>query len=170
MDYNTDYYYQTPTTTAADPAVTAAIVASVLVFSLIFFVIAYAIGAFLLGRVFKKAGTPEWIAWVPIYNSWKLLELGGQQGFWAVLALIPFVNFVSLIFIYIAMYNIGKTLGKEDWFVLLAIFVPIVWMIWLGFDDSKWPAAKKQFVTTTTTTKAASAKPVNKSKKAVSKK
>ena len=79
---------------------------------------------------------------MPVYNTWKLLEIGGQQGFWAVLALVPFVNIVSAIFVYIAMHNIGKKLGKEDWFVILAIFLPLVWLIWLAFDDSKWAGAK----------------------------
>lgn len=147
MDYSNTYdpnwaYTTTPAPTT-DPAATAAIVGVVFLFMFIFFVVAYAIGAFLLSRIFKKAGVPQWAAWVPVYNSWKLLELGNQQGFWAVLALIPFVNIVSAVFMYIAMYHIGKKLGKEDWFILLAIFLPIVWMIWLGFDDSKWDDGKK---------------------------
>ncbi len=136
MDY---YNYDSAYTNEADPAV----VAGVMAFLIIFWIAAYVIGAFLLGRLFKKAGIPQWTAWVPIYNTWKLLEMGGQQGFWAVLALIPFVQFVSLIFIIIAMYHIGKKLGKEGWFVLLAIFLPVVWLIWLAFDDSKWPKAQK---------------------------
>ena len=67
-----------------------------------------------------------------------MLEIGGQKGFWAVLGFVPIVNFVSLIFVIIAMYQIGLNLGKEAWFVLLAIFVPLVWYIWLAVDSSKW--------------------------------
>jgi threonine/homoserine/homoserine lactone efflux protein len=149
MDYTNTYdpnlAYPTHTISSSDAAATAAIVGVTFLFLFIFVIIAYAVGAFLLGRIFKKAGVEQWIAWVPIYSSWKTLELGGQQGFWAVLALIPFVNIISAIFTYIAMFHIGKKFGKEDWFVLLAIFLPIVWLIWLAFDDSKWPkpAAKK---------------------------
>ncbi|MDB5183707.1 MAG: hypothetical protein JWO07_388 [Candidatus Saccharibacteria bacterium] len=146
MDYNTTYdpnlAYPTATSNV-DPAAAAAIVGVVFLFLFLFSVIAYAVGAFLLGRNFKKAGEPQWVAWVPIYNTWKLLELGDQQGFWAVLALIPLVQLVSIVFVYMAMFKIGKKLGKEDWFVLLAIFLPIVWIIWLGFDDSKWQGDKK---------------------------
>lgn len=108
------------------------------IFTVFVLIISYAVTAFLLGRIFKKAGVPQWIAWVPFYNSWKMLELGGQQGFWAVLAIVPVVNIVSAIFMYIAMYNIGLKLQKEGWFVLLAIFLPLVWLIWLAFDSSKW--------------------------------
>lgn len=129
----------------SDPATTAAgfaLLGTFFVFLLVLSVIFYAVGAFLLGRIFKKAGVEQWIAWVPIYNTWKLLEIGGQQGFWAILAILPFVNIVSLVFMYIAMYRIGKNLGKEDWFILLAIFIPVVWLIWLAFDDSKWQGKK----------------------------
>lgn len=145
MDYNYMYDYNTtgPNMTTGDSLAGAAFFGVFLLFVLIFTVIAYAVSAFLLGRIFKKSGTPQWIAWVPVYNTWKTLELGNQQGFWAILAFIPFVNIVSAIFIYISMYHIGKKLGKEDWFVILAIFVPIVWLIWLGFDDSKWPKEPK---------------------------
>lgn len=101
-------------------------------------VISYVIYAILLGRIFQKAGLAQWIAWVPVYNNWKMLEIGNQQGFWAVLAFIPVVNYVALVFNYIAMFKIGLKLGKQDWFILLGIFVPIVWYIWLAFDDSKW--------------------------------
>lgn len=132
--YTTDY---------AGSAATVALAGVALLIFLIITVIAYVVWSFLLGRLFKKAGVPQWIAWVPVYNLWKLLILGGRQGFWAVLGLIPFVNIVATIILYIAMHRIGKKLGKEDWFVLLAIFIPVVWLLWLGFDDSKWPAKKK---------------------------
>lgn len=125
---------------------TAAAVGSLLVFLSIMFVIlviVYVIVALLLSRIFQKAGVPAWIAWVPFYNTWKILELGDQQGFWAVLTIIPIVNYVSIVFLYIAMYKIGLRFGKESWFVVLAIFLPIVWYAWLALDDSKWSPAKK---------------------------
>lgn len=109
-----------------------------LLFILAIVVIAYVLGAFLLSRIFKKAGVESWKAWVPIYSSWVVLELGGQKGFWAVLGLVPFLNIVSGIFMLIAMYHIGVRFGKDGAFVLLAIFIPIVWYAWLAFDSSTW--------------------------------
>jgi uncharacterized membrane protein len=141
MDYNNEYTDQLYTTTTSNPEAAAAAIAitgGVLAFSLIFIAIAYVIGAIFLGKIFKKAGVESWVAWVPFYNSWKMLEIGGQQGFWAVLAIIPIVNYVSVVFMYIAMYHIGKKLGKDGVFVLLAIFLPIVWLIWLAVDKSIW--------------------------------
>lgn len=137
-----DYTYDAPTTTETDPAVAAAIIGGVVMFTLVAVIISYVIYAFLLGRIFQKAGVEQWKAWVPVYNTWVMLELGGQQGFWAVLAFIPFVNIVSLVFMYMAMYEIGLKLDKQGAFVLLAIFLPIVWLIWLAFDGSKWKGKK----------------------------
>lgn len=93
---------------------------------------AYLLGCFLLSRIFKKAGVKTSIAFIPIYNQWKFLEIGDQKGFWI------FVPGANVIFPIIAAYNIGKKLGKEDWFVALYIFLPIVWIIMLGFDKSTW--------------------------------
>lgn len=147
-DPNFAYPTSTPDPSAMDPAATAAIIGFVFLFMFIMLVITYVVIAFLLSRIFKKAGVPQWIAWVPFYNTWKMLELGDQQGFWAVLMVVPFVNIVSTIFVYIAMFRIGKKLGKEDWFVLLAIFLPVVWYIWLAFDDSTWRKGKKSVAAT----------------------
>ncbi len=102
---------------------------TVLIIAIVYLVLvvgAYIIGALLLGRIFKKAGLASWPAWVPIYNSWKLFEIGGQGGWWAILSFIPFVNFIAAIFMWIAMYHIGLKLGKSGAFVLLAIYVEIV--------------------------------------------
>lgn len=139
-DYDYSSYYTT--TTSTDTATAAAAAAALIVIWLIFAAITYVVVSIFLMRIFKKAGVPQWAAWVPIYNSWKLLEIGGQQGFWAILAIIPIVNIASAIFMYIAMYNIGLKLGKEGIFVLLAIFLPIVWLIWLAVDKSTWDDSK----------------------------
>lgn len=126
------------TTYEGDPAVAAA---AALMFSFvffIFFVAIYVVMAICLMQIFKKAGVKPWIAWVPFYNNWKMLEIGGQQGFWAVLTILPFVNIVSAVFMYIAMYNIGLKLGKDGAYVLLAIFLSPIWFILMAIDKSPW--------------------------------
>jgi hypothetical protein len=153
MEYDTSTYdsslfndsaYNTTTTqmSSADAAAAAAAFAVMMGFVLISAVIGYVVGALLLSRIFKKAGVEPWKAWVPIYNTWVMLELGDQKGYWAVLMLIPVVNLVALVFLIIAEYKIGLKLGKEGPFVLLAIFLPIVWLIWLAVDKSTWQGAK----------------------------
>lgn len=130
-----DYTYSTSN---VDAGAAAGISAGIILFGFIIGIAAYVVTALLLGRIFKKAGIQSWIAWVPFYNSWKLLEIGGQPGFWAVLAIIPLVQYVSIVFVFIAMYNIGLKLGKSGAFVVLGIFLPIVWYIWLAVDSSTW--------------------------------
>jgi hypothetical protein len=137
--YSNDYYTTSYTTYDAETAGAAlAISAAAIVIGLLIAAAVYVVCAIFLGKIFAKAGVPSWIAWVPFYNNWKLLEIGGQQGFWAVLAILPIVGYVSAVFMYIAMYHIGKKLGKEGSFVVLGIFLPIVWFIWLGSDKSVW--------------------------------
>ena len=116
----------------------AAVVGGLMLFMLIILLVTYVVVSFLLSRIFKKAGVAGWKAWVPVYNTWITYELGGQKGWWALLMFIPVVNLVASVFLYIAMYEIGLKLGKDGTFVLWAIFLPIVWYIWLAFDQSTW--------------------------------
>lgn len=137
------YYYHTTNSSDVSDAAAAGIMMVVVLFTLIFVAAIYVIHSYLLSRIFKKAGVEAWKAWVPVYSSWVMLELGDQKGFWAVLALIPIVNIASAVFMYLAQYNIGMKLGKEGAFVLLAIFLPTVWLIWLAVDSSTWKGTPK---------------------------
>jgi len=127
-----------PEIDAETAAASLAVTIGLLLFGLVIAVIAYVVSAIFLSKIFKKAGVEGWIAWVPFYNNWKLLEIGGQQGFWAILTLVPIANYVALVYMYIAMYHIGKKFGKQGTFVLLGIFLPLVWYIWLAVDKSTW--------------------------------
>ena len=119
-------------------AAAAAAFGGLMLFMLGILLITYVVVSFLLSRIFKKAGVAGWKAWVPIYNTWTTLELGGQQGWWALVMLVPVVNIVASVFLYIAMYEIGRKFGKDGYFVLWAIFLPVVWYVWLAFDQSTW--------------------------------
>lgn len=132
-DYNYSY-----SSTDVSPATNAALIMAFLLATVIIGLVMYVVVALLLSRIFKKAGVEGWKAWVPVYNNWITLELGGQAGWWSVLVFIPVVNIVAAIFLYIAMYNIGLKLGKSGVFVLWAIFLPLVWYIWLALDQSRW--------------------------------
>lgn len=141
--YDADYYYNTSANlTPAEQTAVAGAILFFIVFMLFAVAITYVISSLLLSRVFKKAGVEAWKAWVPVYNNWTLLEMGEQKGYWAVIALIPVVNIIAAVFMIIAMYNIGLKFGKEGAFVLLAVFLPIVWLIWLAVDESKWKGKK----------------------------
>lgn len=123
-------------------AAAAGLVGLVMLIAFAMVLAAYALQAYLLGRIFQKAGQKAWKAWVPIYNNWITLELGGQKGWWAILAIVPILNIVSVVFMFIAMYHIGLKLRKDGAFVLVAIFLPLVWYAWLAFDSSTWKGKK----------------------------
>lgn len=134
-EYDSDLFGPT---TPAEQAAGAGAFIFIALFMVAFLVGMYALYAIMLGKIFKKAGVESWKAWVPVYNNWIMLQLGGQQGWWAVLAFVPVANIVAGVFMYIAMYHIGRKLGKDGAFVLFAIFLSIVWLIWLAIDTSTW--------------------------------
>ncbi|MCL1876792.1 hypothetical protein FWF74_02055 [Candidatus Saccharibacteria bacterium] len=70
----------------------AGLIAVIVAVGVVISLFMYGLNAFLLGRVFKKAGVPAWKAWVPYYNGWKMLQLGGYSGAWA---LMPFVTIAA---------------------------------------------------------------------------
>ena len=89
--------------------------------------------------IFKKAGVKPWQSWVPYLNSWRLLQLGGQKGWWVLIAFIPIVGSIFFIVYYwFAQFHIGRALGKSDYFVLLAIFLSPIWFGILAFGGSTW--------------------------------
>ncbi len=81
---------------------------------------------------FRKVGVAEWIAWVPYYRYWKWLEVGGQQGWFSLLALIPYGGIVTTVFLCIGMWQTGKAFGKDAGMLVLGIFLPFVWLFVLA--------------------------------------
>ncbi|WP_100364879.1 DUF5684 domain-containing protein [Diaminobutyricimonas aerilata] len=63
----------------------------------------YAVQAIALMFFFTKVGVEQWKAWVPFYNVWVWLEVGGQPGWLALLGLIPGGSIVTFVFLCIGM-------------------------------------------------------------------
>lgn len=106
-------------------------------------ILSYVVSALFMGLMFKKAGIPAWKAWVPVYNSWTFLEMGGQKGWISLLLLLGWIPLLGLIpvivaavYLCIAAYRIGLNFGKEGWFVVIYIFFTLVWLIWLAVDKT----------------------------------
>ena len=111
------------------------IYAIIIVGSLLFALAIYVVTAIALMGFFRKVGVEPWIGWVPIYNTWKWLEVGGQNGWLALIALIPYGSIVTSVFLCIGMYRTGRAFGKDGAFVVLGIFLPFVWAFILGGKD-----------------------------------
>lgn len=136
-----DYGYDSITPISATETdvfsgVMAMIVLSVILFA--FAIVVYVISSIFLGKVFKKAGVDPIKAWIPIYNNWKVLEIGGQQGFWAILYLIPGVGIVTTVMMIIATHNINKKIGYDIGMTVLYIFAPLIWVIIAGINKNPW--------------------------------
>jgi hypothetical protein len=86
-------------------------------------------------KIFTKAGQPGWAAIIPIYNLYVLLQIVGRPGWWIILMLIPCVNIVVMILVYIDLARVfGKDTGFAIGLILLSpIFIPI-----LAFGDAQY--------------------------------
>jgi hypothetical protein len=91
-------------------------------------------------KVFTKAGQPGWASIIPIYNIYIWCKIVGRPGWWVILMLIPFVNFIILIILSIDM---AKSFGKGVGFGLGLAFLGIIFLPILGFGSAQYqgPAA-----------------------------
>jgi hypothetical protein len=110
-----------------------AIYAVVFGITLVIAAAAYVVTAIALSALFRKTGVEGWKAWVPFYNTFTWLQLGGQSGHWMWLSFVPYGSVVTAIFLYISMYRTGIAFRKESGFLVLGIFLPIVWLFILGY-------------------------------------
>lgn len=129
MDY--DYNYG-----AYGAAASGAIFFAIIAFYFVIFAAVYVLMALSLSSFFKKVGVESWIAWVPVYNYWKWLEVGGQKGWLSLLMFIPYGSIATAVFLYIGMYRTGRAFGKDGSFLVLGIFLPFVWAFMLGGRNS----------------------------------
>jgi hypothetical protein len=98
----------------------------------------YVVMALALSSFFRKVGVEPWIAWVPYYNTWKWLEVGGQKGWLSLLSLIPYGNVATSVFLYIGMWRSGIAFRKDAGFLVLGIFLPFVWAFLLGRAEEEY--------------------------------
>ena len=89
-------------------------------------------------KVFQKAGKPGWAAIIPIYNIIVLLQISGKPLWWIVLYFIPFVNFVAVVLVSIAL---AKRFGKGVGFGIGIALLPFIFYPILGFGDATYGAA-----------------------------
>lgn len=86
-------------------------------------------------KTFEKAGKPGWAAIIPIYNIIVILEIAGKPLWWIILFLIPCVNIIVSLLVFIAL---AKSFGKSEVFGIgLWLFGFICFPI-LGFGDAKY--------------------------------
>lgn len=90
--------------------------------------------AFCLKRICEKAGSqPGVLIWIPILQLFPLLQAAGMAAWMFILFLIPLVNIVIGILMWV---NILKNMGKHPAMVIVLMipFVNIIYLIYLAFS------------------------------------
>lgn len=82
--------------------------------------------------IFKKAGEEGWKAIIPFYNSYTLCKIVIGNGWPFLICFIPYVNIVFSIYITVMMC---KAFGKSTLFKIGAVFLPIIFIPILAFND-----------------------------------
>lgn len=88
-----------------------------------------------LWKVFTKANQPGWGAIVPIYNVILLLKIATKPVWWLILLLIPLVNIVFAIIVFVAL---AKNFGKGTGFGIGLIFLPFIFVPMLAWGDARY--------------------------------
>lgn len=120
-----------PGTSGAIAGAIFAIYAAFVGFLILFGIAYYVVWALAFGQFFRKVGLPAWTAWVPYYNRWRLLEVGGFPG-WISLANLVGLGVVSEVFIWIGMYRLQFAFRKSAGHLAWGILVPPVWGFIMG--------------------------------------
>ena len=88
-----------------------------------------------LWKLFTKAGKPGWASIVPIYNTIVMIDIAGKPLWWILLLFIPIVNIVVSVLIMIGM---AKNFGRGAGTVIGLIFLPMIFMLILGFGSAEY--------------------------------
>ncbi len=109
-------------------AASAGITAVLVLVYLLIFAAAYVVTGLLYHFLFKKIGIQSWRAWVPIVNTYAILQAGGFNGWWALGVFVPGLNLVTVVFMIMSMFRIGRGLRIEDALNVIMIILG-VWTI-----------------------------------------
>lgn len=90
-------------------------------------------------RIFRKAGLPWWGIFVPFYNMYLMFKLGGRSGRNVLWILIPPVLCILMI---INTFKIAQRFWKHWTYGLGILFIKIVFVPILAFDNSKYLGKK----------------------------
>ena len=100
------------------------------------------IGAIMLvaqWKIFTKAGKPGWAAIIPVYNIIILLEIINKPIWWIVMLIIPIINVVFLILMYI---ELAKVFGKDTGFAVGLILLSVIFFPILAFGPAEYQPSK----------------------------
>ena len=86
-------------------------------------------------RIFQKAGEPGWASLIPLYNLFVVLRIVGAPGWWAVLFLVPAVNFIMSL---IVTWRLARAFGQGVVGCLALALLPVVMIPVLGCGSARY--------------------------------
>lgn len=115
---------------AESPVPNAAWVAGFALVILFFALALYIYTSLALQTIAAKTNTQNgWLAWIPILNVILMLNIAKKPLWWIILCLIPLVNIVIMIIIWMA---IAEARQKPSWWGIMVI-VPVMNLIMPGY-------------------------------------
>jgi Family of unknown function (DUF5684) len=108
---------------------------------IVFYLVIYLFAVYCLARLATKFSMPMGTAFIwaliPIANFFLVLKLAAKPMWWFILMLIPIVNIVISILVWM---SISERLGKPGWWGIMIGIVPIanvVFFLMLVFGETK---------------------------------
>jgi len=90
----------------------------------------YAFSAICFMKIAEKTNTENgWCAWIPILNILLMLAIARKPMWWILLMLIPLVNIVIIIMVFVAICQVRGKSGV----LAIGLLIPIVNLIVLGY-------------------------------------
>lgn len=115
---------------SSDGAVQTAIAGTMILIIVVFALAAYVYVSLALQTIATKTSTPNgWLAWIPIANIFLMLSVAKKPMWWFLLFLIPLVNIVIAIIVWMA---VAEARHKPNWWGILTI-VPGVNLVVPGY-------------------------------------
>lgn len=103
-----------------------------------YFVVILFIAVFMIvcmWKIYTKAGQEGWACLIPIYNVIVYLKIIKKPWWWIFMFMIPFVNYVFLIW---STNLLSKRFGKNEGFTVGLLLLGIVFYPILAFGDAKY--------------------------------
>lgn len=109
-----------------------------------FMTVIYVLLIIAMWKIFTKAGKPGWASIIPIYNIVVMFQIIGLNPWLLLLYLIPVVNFVvAIVFSIMQASRLSKAFGKGTGFAFGLFFLNAIFLLILGFGDSKYIGIQK---------------------------
>jgi len=123
--------FSSPAAFAQDhQARTAAAVGTAMLVFFVVFAFIYIFVALAVQTIAQKTNTPNpWLAWIPIVNIILRLNIAQKPLWWILLFLIPIVNIVVSVIVWMAVAEVRR---KPGWWGLLTI-IPLVNFVVIGY-------------------------------------